>query len=71
MSLEFSLTLCLCHVTASIRNHARNEVACFLECVALKVIHFKCCNLGTETDMKPLLALFDVAMSKLSNDINK
>ena len=43
--------------------------ACFLESVALKAIHFKCRNLRTETDMKLPLALFDVAMSKLSNDI--
>ena len=47
----------------------KTEVVCFLESVALKIIHYKCCNLRTETDMKPPLALFDVAMSKLSNDI--
>ena len=45
------------------------EVACFLERLALKVIHYKCSNLRMETDMKPLLALFDVARFKLSNDI--
>ena len=45
------------------------EVACFLKCVALKPIHFKCRNLRAETDTKAPLALFDVAMSKLSNDI--
>ena len=69
MSLEFTLTHCSCHVTASIRKSCKKTaVACFLECVALKLIHFKCRNL-TETDMKPPLTLFDVAMSKLSNDI--
>ena len=47
----------------------KTEVACFIKCIALKVIHFKYCNLGREADMNPPRALFDVAMSKLSNDI--
>ena len=69
MSLEFALTHCSCHVTASIRNHARKQKLLVFSNAALKPIHFKCRNLRTETDMKPPLTLFDVAMSKLSNDI--
>ena len=64
MSLEFALTHCLCHVTASIHNHARKwKLLVFSN--ALKLICFKCFNLRTEADMKSPLTLFDVAMSKL------
>ena len=65
------MTHSTCHVITIIRNHAKTRklFVVSISCSRSKSCIIKCHNLITGTDMKSPLVLFDVAMSKLSTDI--